>query len=134
MRYFLPSAAKCLNAEVIIPHDANVASAIGAITSCVLVSKQVEIRPNDDGGYAVHGLPDARNFGEFDSAQAYAVRELERLVQSLARAAGTSERHVEMHADDRISATADGTQLFLGRIINARLSGPPDIMSLARSG
>ena len=126
VHFFLPQAARLLGTEAIIPRHADVANAVGAITSRVVVSKQAQIRPNDAGQYAVLGLADARCFDTFDEAHNYAVTELERLVQSQARSAGTSESAVEMLVGDKIASAADGAEIFLERVINARLSGPPD--------
>ena len=127
VHYFLPPAARLLNTEATIPPDADVANAIGAITSSVVVHRQAQIAPNEAGGYAVHGLPNARSFAQFADAHAYAAAELERLVREQARAAGTSESAVEMQVDDRISEAADGTELFLERVLTARLTGAPDV-------
>lgn len=130
--YFLPKAAGLMNAKVIIPPDADVANAIGAITSRVSISKQVRIRPNDLGEYAVVGLPSTHAFTLFDDAHSFAVGELERHVQEIARAAGTSETHVDIRIDDRIASTAEGMEIFLERTVSAHLSGPPDIARLAQ--
>ena len=127
VHFFLPRAAELLGTQAIIPRHADVASAVGAITSRVMVAKQVAIRPNDFGQYAVHGLPDARTFDNFDAAHTWAVGELSRLVQTLARSAGTSETAVQIDVGDRISSAADGAEIFLERVISARLAGPPDL-------
>ena len=134
VHYFLPRAAKLLGAEATIPPHADVANAIGAITSRVAVSKQAQIGPSAAGGYAVLGLPDAREFARFDEAHAYAVGELERLVRTQGLAAGTSSERVDLQVDDRISHAADGTEIFLERVITASLSGPPDAARRATQG
>jgi hypothetical protein len=118
---------------VVIPRHADVANAIGAITSRVSVSKQARIEPNAAGGYAVHGLPDPRDFSRFDDAHCHAVAELERLVRRQALEAGTAERRVELRTDDRISSAADGTEIFLERVVTATLSGPPDVVPRRRA-
>jgi len=127
VQFFLPQAASLLGTQAIVPEHADVANAIGAITSRVMISKQVQIRPNDFGQYAVHGLADARSFDTFDEAHSFAVTELEQTVQRMARSAGTSETFVEMEVGDKISSAADGAEIFLERVISARLSGPPDL-------
>jgi len=131
VHYFLPKAAELLGAEATVPPHADVANAIGAITSWVAVSKQVQIDPSAAGGYAVLGLPNAREFARFDDAHAFAVAELERLVRAQALAAGTSDGRVRTRVDDRIARAADGSEIFLGRVITASVAGPPD---LARRG
>ena len=124
--YFLPRTAKLLNAEVIIPHDADVANAIGAITSNVVVTRTVRVCPDALGRYSVDGLPGAPGFARLDEAMEYAVVEIARAVREAGRAAGTSETRVETRTSDRIASASDGTRIFLERIVTARLSGRPD--------
>jgi N-methylhydantoinase A/oxoprolinase/acetone carboxylase beta subunit len=123
---FLPQAARLLGTEPVIPPDADVANAVGAITSSVVVARQVRIRPNELGEFAVHGLPEARTFERFADASRHAVEELERHVRGLAAEAGTHERQVHTTDEDRTATTADGSTVFLERIITARVVGPPD--------
>ncbi len=127
---FLPQAAKLLETEAIIPPDADVANAIGAITSSVFVHKQARITPNEEGRYSVHGLPDAPVFADFEGAHQFAVERLRQTVREMARQAGTSQTRVEVAIRDHLAPVADGGQLFLGRTLEARLSGRPDIARL----
>lgn len=124
---FLPQAARLLGAEAVIPPHADVANAIGAITSRVVVARQARIEPNAAGGYAVHGVAEARDFDRLDAAHAYAAGELERAVRQQAQIAGAAADRVELDARDRISSAADGTEIFLERVLTAHVSGPPDL-------
>ena len=128
---FLPKAAKLLEAEAIIPPHADVANAIGAITSQVLVERHVEISPGDNGRYLLAGLPDARPFADFQEANCFALEELRRLVLQSAREAGTSQTRVEIRVHDRVAPTALGSPLFIGRRLSARVTGRPDVARLA---
>jgi len=127
IHFFLPRAAEALGAKVVVPQDADVANAIGAITSNVVVKRHVRIIPNQEGGFLIEGLAGARHFKKFDEADAFARDELARMVRNLAWAAGTSSRVVELETEDQIPTTADGKQIFMGRIIHAKLTGQPDI-------
>ncbi len=49
------------------------------------------------------------------------------LIIDLARNAGTGANRVRFKTEDVLSAAADGSQLFLGRIIHAKLKGQPDM-------
>jgi len=131
---FLPQAAELLGTEAVIPPHADVASAVGAVTSSVSVQKQVRIAPNDRGGYAVHGLPDAPAFESFQEAHEFAVAQLRRVVRELARRAGTSESTVEIALRDRVASVSDGGRIFVGRTLTARLTGPPDLARTAAPG
>ena len=62
-------------------------------------------------------------------ADTFAREELARMVRDLAWAAGTSSRVVELKTEDQIPNTADGKQIFMGRIIHAKLTGQPDIVA-----
>lgn len=129
--FFIPAAAALLETEAIIPADADVANAIGAITSSVLVHKQVRISPNEAGTYSLHGLPDAPTFADFSEAHRFAVEQLQRVVREMALEVGTSQTEVEIMVHDHIAPLSDGSQLFVGRTLEARLSGRPDLARLA---
>jgi N-methylhydantoinase A/oxoprolinase/acetone carboxylase beta subunit len=130
---FLPQAARLLQTRAIIPEHADVANAIGAIVSSVCVRKHVKVAPNEQGGYSLHGLPDAPAFANFEDAHRFAVAELVRAVRQAARLAGTRETSVEVVVDDRVADVADGSQVFVGRSLEARLTGRPDVARLVRS-
>jgi len=130
---FLPAAAKLLETEAVIPPDADVANAIGAITSNVCIRKRVRLAPNDQGRYGLHGVADSPWFVSFAEAHDYAVAHLTRAVRKQARRAGTSESAVEIVVDDRVAELADGGQVFLGRTLEARLVGRPDLARLTEA-
>jgi hypothetical protein len=129
IHFFLPRAAEALGAKAVLPQDADVANAIGAITSNVVVKRHVRIIPDQEGGFLIEGLAGARHFQKFAEADAFAREELARMVRDLAWAAGTSSRVVELKTEDQIPTTADGKQIFMGRIIHAKLTGQPDIVA-----
>lgn len=126
VEHFLPEAGRLINAEVIIPHDADVANAIGAITSQVRVSRSVRIHPHDTGGFAIEGLAGAPVFETLDEAHRHAEDVLAEAVRAEARAAGTCETSVQTQTRDRIAETADGSEVFLERVVIARIAGRPD--------
>ena len=133
VHFFLPEAAALLETEAVIPPDADVANAIGAITSPVFIHKQVKIAPNEMGGYDVYGLPDTPSFRSFEEAHQHGVAELTKVVRKMAREAGTSQTRVEVIVKDKIGELSDGGSLFVGRTLEARLSGQPDLARLAAS-
>ena len=128
--FFLPKAAELLETEAIIPPNADVANAIGAITSSVHVHRQVEISPNEFGRYALHGLAGAPTFADFEQAHQFAVDRLQQVVRDAARRAGTSQTRVEIAVEDHVAEIAYGGHLFVGRTLEARLTGRPDIARL----
>ena len=130
---FLPQAARLLETEAVIPPDADVANAIGAITSNVCIRKRVRLAPNDQGRYGLYGVADSPWFVSFAEAHDYAVAHLVEAVRKQARQAGTSEASVEIVVNDRVAALADGGHVFLGRTLEARLTGRPDLARLAET-
>jgi hypothetical protein len=120
-----------VGARAVIPDDADVANAIGAITSNVVVQRAARIRTNDLGLFAVEGIPQLMAFKTLDEAHAHAVESLEEAVRGLARESGTSERAVDTQFEDKIASTADGSELFLERTILVRLSGRPDRVAVS---
>jgi N-methylhydantoinase A/oxoprolinase/acetone carboxylase beta subunit len=128
IHFFLPQAARTLGAKAVLPEHADVANAIGAVTSEVVVQRKVEIVPGQGGGFVIRGLIGARHFGQFDEADAFVRGELTRLVRDQARAAGTSSRRVELKTVDQIPNTADGSPIFIARRIQAKLKGRPDLV------
>lgn len=130
--HFLPTAVEPLGTQAIIPEDADVANAIGAITSQVVIRKQVHIVPDELGGFRVEGIAGNRQFDAFETADRFARDELTRIVRQRAATAGTSCRDVAFKTEDRIPATAAGDPVFLGRTIAASLIGRPDSVMLTR--
>jgi len=131
IHHFLPQAAKLLETKSVIPPNAEVANAIGAITSSIFITKEIQIVPNDLGGYTLQGIPEAPALPDFERAHQRALSILTETVRAAARRAGTSETRVEVEVSDQIAPVADGGQLFLGRTLTARLTGRPDVIRLA---
>lgn len=126
--FFLPNAGKRLNAEVIIPEDADVANALGAISSHIMIRQKATILPGDTGGFRVDGLAGAKSFTRIEDAEKWAVETLKTRVQELGVFAGTSRKTVEMEVRDRIVTVGNDASLFLDRTILATLSGSPDLV------
>ncbi len=125
---FLPGAAKLLNARLIIPKNEDVANAVGAITSKIMIRRKVTIKPNQEGGFLIEGLEGNRQFLKFERAVEHAENELVCLVRKIGRASGTSEKSIEINVEDKIPATANGSPVFLGRTLTAQLKGKPDML------
>jgi N-methylhydantoinase A/oxoprolinase/acetone carboxylase beta subunit len=131
--YFLPRAADLLETEAILSEHADVANAIGAITSHIAVRRQVRIRPDQDGGFFIEGLAGNRRFHGFSEAEAHAKEALCGMVRDMARDAGTSETAVQVETEDRTASTAGGDDIFLERILTALLVGQPDLPKRRRA-
>ena len=126
VHFFLPQAGKRLNAQVIIPEDADVANAVGAITSHILIRRKISIKTNSLGRFVVEGVTGAQQFMSIDKAEEWALAYLKDQLQDLGRTAGTSRKTVSVDINDRVVNTGGGIPLFLGRTLVATLSGSPD--------
>jgi len=98
------------------------------VTSLVCVRKKVRLSVDERGRYRAEGLPGAPSFSDFDEAQRVAVEQLRETVREMAIAAGTSESRVEIIVHDQVADIADGGSLFLGRTLEGRLAGRPDVV------
>jgi hypothetical protein len=123
--HFLPPAAQRLHTRAILPAHADVANAIGAITSRVAVAQSLRIVPDDDGGYRIEGLPGSPAFQHLEDAYDHARQELVRRVRDAARQAGTCQKTVTLNTEDQAVATARGETVFLGRTLTGQLLGKP---------
>ena len=128
IKYFLPKAVKPLGAKAILPEDADVANAIGAITSNVVIKKQLRIVPGDKGEFIVEGVAGTRHFKNFNNADRFAREKLLQIVRQRAQASGTSCQEVTLETKDKIPTTASGDPIFMGRTLYASLTGRPDIV------
>ena len=126
IHYFLPRAAEVLGAEAVLPTDADVANAIGAITSDVVVKRHVRIIPDQAGGFLIEGVSGTRHFRQFEEADTYARDRLVGMVREQAAGSGTSARTVELVTEDQVPRAAGGAEIFIGRVISATLVGRPD--------
>lgn len=126
IHYFLPRAAAVLGAKAVLHPDADVANAIGAITSDVVVKRHVRIVPDQAGGFLIEGISGIRHFRRFEEADEYARDRLVALVRDQAAVSGTSARRVELITEDQVPRAAGGAEIFIGRVISATLVGRPD--------
>lgn len=124
--FFIPQAAERLNTKAVIHKHADVANAIGAISSNVLVRRTVRIGI-DEEKFVTEGLPGAYRFDRLDEAHDFAVKQITKLVRKIALESGTSNSEVKVSYEDITCEASDGQEVYLGREIRAELSGRPDV-------
>ena len=132
-QFFLKDPAQHLSAQLIIPQYAAVANAIGAITSLVHVMRRGSIAPTPNGTFLLNGVAGSEQYRDFQEAHDCLIEALRNEVRTLAQDAGTLESHVNIKVDDRMGIAADGTKVFLERVIVAGITGVPVGVSAARS-
>ena len=121
---FLPPVGDLLHTEVIIPEDAAVANAIGAITSSVKIEKQIRIKPNNGNGYYLEGVPGKQVFYELETAEQWAGDYLRGELLKIGRLNRASEP--EVHIESRESSVRTGREkIFLNLTVTGRLQGRP---------
>ncbi len=126
--FFLPEAVRPFKTEAIIPDDADVANAIGAITSHVSIRKHLWIIPDYKGGFIVEGVSGIHRFKSLGEADGYARSALTHLLREQAEEAGTSCRTVNFKTVDKKSEFVGNRQIILKRHIYASLKGRPDLV------
>ncbi len=70
--FFLPLAADILSTRAVIPENADVANAVGAITSRIKIRRKFDIISPQSDRYRVVRLVGVRNFSDLDEASTYA--------------------------------------------------------------
>jgi hypothetical protein len=125
IHFFLPQAVIPFKTKAILPENADVANAIGAITSYVLIRKQLWIVPGKEGCFIVEGTSGARKFKNIDDADRFAREELTDAVHKKAIEAGTNSRSITFETTDSMPLAATGEAVFLKRTISASLRGRP---------
>lgn len=126
IRFFLPQAVIPLQTRAVIPENADVANAIGAITSQVHIRKGLWIVPGDNGDFIVEGVSGVRRFGNIEDADRFVREELTAIVRRKAGEAGTGIRDIAFETEDSVPLAASGEAVFLRRTISASLEGRPD--------
>ena len=124
---FLPAACHMLGTEPHIPADADVANALGAVTSRIVVTGRVRIRPGEFGSYVLYG-PDGRTeFSRLLDAEHAARERVVEFVRKRARRFGTDEEKVRVEVSRRVGRLQDGSTQLLEVEVAGALSGPPSL-------
>jgi len=122
---FVPPAAEQLGVQAIIPSDADVAGAIGAVTSQVVVRQQARISPNAEGFFDMTTDTGLRTFGKQEVAERFAHDYLTDRIRRRAAQAGTRERHVALEQQVRRAPLADGSDQLVEVVVDGLLVGTP---------
>lgn len=119
----VPQVSNHVQAQIVIPEHADVANAIGAIGSEVVVREEILIRPGHTSSYVLHGAEERIEFNDLEKATLRAVeisraRALKRAVE-----AGAMAPEVTVSRSDRAGSVSDGGHIFLERRVVAIGSG-----------
>ena len=125
---YLPRVASQLRTELVIPHHAEVANAVGAVAGGVVQQLRVMIRPlNADQRFRLY-LPDGvRDFATVEESVAYAHQVVPTRLKVLARQAGAEQIEVQTtRVDQNVPVTAGWEQhIYLGTELTFTAMGRP---------
>lgn len=119
----MPPVLEHLAAELIVPEHADVANAIGAIGSEVVVREEVLIKPGEASNYVLYGTEERLEFSELASATDAAVSLSRARAREKALQAGALAPQVTVSRRDKVGTLADGGNLWLERSVTAVASG-----------
>lgn len=115
--------AKHIKAEIIVPEHADVANAIGAIGSEIVVREEILIRPGHTSNYVLHSSAERIEFSELEKATEKAIEISRARALKQAILAGAIAPVVTVFRSDHAGSVSDGGQVFLERRVTAVASG-----------
>ncbi len=119
----VPPVCRHLGAEVIVPEHADVANAVGAIASEIVVREEILIRPGEVSNYVLHGTEERIEFSELERATQRAIEIARTRSRKRAREAGALAPEVTVSRSDRVGTAEGGSRIFLERRVLAVASG-----------
>ncbi len=132
---YFPEMAKRVNADLFLPHSAEVANAVGTVSGQTVVRVLILIKPGEGGGFIIHAPWGRKAFLDFEDAGICALQEGEAYVREQAAAAGAADIEVYIDRQDRYSNLArmeeDGAEtgmehrLFIESVIEISAVGRP---------
>ena len=121
---FLPDVAKALGTRCVIPENAKVANAIGAVVSNIRSIYQIELRPEYDGSFLVFGPEGKHIENDIESALEYAKKAAEEAAIKDARLKGITDNFtVDTEVITKIAQAKRGKEIDLGTTVIATVSG-----------
>jgi N-methylhydantoinase A/oxoprolinase/acetone carboxylase beta subunit len=112
--------------DCIVPEDADVANALGAVVGQVRVSAEAQISQPVEGLFRVMGPDGIEDFTTEDQALAAAEDRLRAIVARRAVDAGTDEADIQVSTDLK-TAEIEGRRAFIEAHMVATASGRPRI-------
>jgi N-methylhydantoinase A/oxoprolinase/acetone carboxylase beta subunit len=124
---FFPEVARRLNCQLVIPPHAEVANAIGAIASEVVVREQAIVRPGELAAYVVHTRSGKREYEKLEQAVQAARQTAHDLAVQRAGLSGATRPQVRIDVNERRGMLADGQEELIEVRIEATASGRPEL-------
>ena len=119
-----PAVGILLSTESVIPLEAGVANAVGAVVGEVRVKVSAHISQPEEGRFRVSVGAEVRDFNEESAALAFAETTASDIALAKAAEAGAVDAHVDVGRDIR-SATVEGQRKFIEATVFASAHGRP---------
>lgn len=123
---YYPAVGEMLGTRCIVPHDTDVANALGAVVGQVRVSVEAHVSQPVEGLYRVMAGEVVKDFQIEDEAIAFAEATLRVQAGQMALDAGTDEAEIRI-AKEISAATVEDQRKFIEAILIATASGRPRI-------
>jgi N-methylhydantoinase A/oxoprolinase/acetone carboxylase beta subunit len=119
----VPPVAEHLDVRIVVPEHADVANAIGAIGSEVVIREEILIQPDMTVGYVLHGRGERMEFSSLERATEVAVERTRERARQRAIDAGARAPEIVVVRKDGLGTVSDGSQILVGRSVTAIASG-----------
>ncbi len=121
---YYPEIAALLGTRAVVPPDADVANAVGAVVGRVRIARTAAVTEPEPGIFRAHMPEGTRDFRSAEAARKGALAELADLARAEARAAGADETELTEDWDETI-ATVEGQPVFVEAEARVTASGRP---------
>jgi N-methylhydantoinase A/oxoprolinase/acetone carboxylase beta subunit len=118
----VPAIAEHLQTEIVVPEHAEVANAVGAIGSEIMIHQQAIIRFGT-AGFVLYSEEEREEFDSLETATDKAAALCREQAMEKALAAGAMSPQVEVKYHDRTGSVSDGSHIFLERWVTAVATG-----------
>ena len=123
---YYPAVGELVGAEMILPSDAGVANAIGAVVGRVTMRHSGTVTSPSEGRFRVHLDSGPEDFASADPALARLEETLRDRAMTAAKAAGAEEIDVRVHRDIR-TAQAEAREVFVEATLTVEAAGRPRV-------
>jgi len=119
----VPKVSDHMRVQILVPEHADVANAVGAIGSEIVVREEILIRVGEASNYVLHGSQERMEFSELSRATQKAVEIVRKRSRQRAIEAGALAPEVTVSRSDRLGTIDGGGRIFLERRITAVATG-----------
>lgn len=123
---FYPDIARLLNTEAIVPQNAEVCNAVGAVVSGVLRTVDLLITSPQEGLFRLHSPEGISDHTDQQQATDTAIEIGSRLARFAAENSGACDVSLEQQVHHEVARAPDGTETYIEGRISIVATGRPD--------